>query len=78
MCKRFACCVHCPLQVVASSLDVLQPIILEDFACKNDLAASLRASANVPEIAGSYVVHRCGRWVPVMCGRWVGRLSQGV
>lgn len=52
-----------PLKVVASSLDSLQPLILEDFRCKDDLCTSLRASANVPAIAGEPVVHRGHRLV---------------
>ncbi len=44
--------------MVASSLDSLQPVILDNFACKNDLATCLKASANVPEIAGVPVEHR--------------------
>lgn len=59
-----ACCARCPaalrcMQVVASSLDSLQPVLLEGFACDQDLAACLRASACVPEIAGGPVQHRC-------------------
>ena len=38
-----------PLKVVASCLDTLQPIILEDFKSAADLSTCLRASANVPE-----------------------------
>lgn len=52
-----------PLKVVASSLDLRQPIILEGFGCKDDLAMCLKASANVPAIAGSYVEHRGHRLV---------------
>ncbi len=40
-----------PLKVVASCLDTLQPIILEDFADAQDLETCLRASANVPEVS---------------------------
>ena len=39
-------------QVVASSLDTLQPVILENFDSKEDLLTCLKASANVPRIAG--------------------------
>ena len=49
--------------MVASSLDALQPVLLERFRCDRDLAASLRASANVPAIAGHYVEHRGHRLV---------------
>ena len=38
-----------PLKVVASCLDTLQPIILEEFKSAADLSTCLRASANVPE-----------------------------
>lgn len=47
-----------PLKVVASSLDSLSPVLLEGFACKQDLAESLKASATVPEIAGGPRLHR--------------------
>lgn len=47
-----------PLKVVASSLDALEPVLLSDFACKRDLAESLKASATVPEIAGGPRLHR--------------------
>ena len=40
-----------PLKVVASCLDTLQPVILEDFADAQDLETCLRASANVPEVS---------------------------
>ena len=36
------------MQVVASCLDTLQPIILEDFESPEDLQMCLRASAQVP------------------------------
>lgn len=53
-----------PLKVVASSLDVLQPVILEGFKGADDLAMCLKASAHVPEIAGSEpLVHRGQRLV---------------
>lgn len=39
-------------QVVASSLDTLEPVLLEGFDSKEDLVACLKASANVPRIAG--------------------------
>ena len=41
-----------PLQVVASSLETLSPIILDNFRCDRELGESLKASANVPKIAG--------------------------
>ena len=72
------------MQVVASSLDSLQPLILDDFRCKDDLCTSLRASANVPAFAGEPVLHRCAlhassfypsnSWMFCMLGkvvRWV-------
>jgi len=52
-----------PLKVVASCVDTLQPVVLEDFADPADLAACLRASANVPEVAGGPVEHRGRRLV---------------
>lgn len=53
-----------PTQVVASSLDMLQPVILERFADQADLAACLKASAHVPEIAGTTpLTHRGQRLV---------------
>ena len=47
-----------PLKVVASSLDRLVPTILENFDSKEDLANCLRASANVPQVAGEPILHR--------------------
>jgi predicted patatin/cPLA2 family phospholipase len=47
-----------PLKVVASCLDSLRPVLLEGFTSPADLAACLRASACVPEVAGGYVAHR--------------------
>jgi hypothetical protein len=52
-----------PLKVVASCVDTLQPVVLENFADPADLAACLRASANVPEVAGDPVQHRGRRLV---------------
>ena len=49
------------LQVVASSLDTLEPVLLERFESKEDLVACLKASANVPRIAGEPLQHR---WAP--------------
>ena len=40
-----------PLKVVASCLDTLQPVILENFTSAQDLETCLRASANVPEVS---------------------------
>lgn len=54
-----ACCV----QVVASSLDTLEPVLLEGFESKEDLVACLKASANVPRIAGEPLQHR----YPIHC-----------
>lgn len=47
-----------PLKVVASCLDSLEPILLEDFESKEDLVACLKAFANVPCITGDPVIHR--------------------
>jgi len=47
------------LQVVASCLDTLQPVILEDFDGPEDLKECLRASAAVPVVAGDPITHRC-------------------
>lgn len=52
-----------PLKVVASSLDTLKPVLLEDFEHKKDMIQCLRASANVPEVAGGPVYHRGHRLV---------------
>ncbi|KAK9794392.1 hypothetical protein WJX73_007160 [Symbiochloris irregularis] len=52
-----------PLKVVASCLDTLQPIILEGFTDENDLRQCLRASAQVPAVAGDPVLHRGRRMV---------------
>lgn len=53
-----------PLKVVASCLDSLAPVILQDFASPADLAACLKASAMVPEIAGGGpLLHRGQRLV---------------
>ena len=52
-----------PLKVVASSLDSLSPVLLENFEDKEDLIQSLRASACVPKVAGNPVVHRDHRLV---------------
>lgn len=41
-----------PLKVVASSLDKLRPVLLEDFSCPNELKECLRASATVPRLVG--------------------------
>lgn len=52
-----------PLKVVASSLDSLAPVLLEEFTDKRDLVECLRASANVPKVAGDPVLHRGHRLV---------------
>ena len=52
-----------PLKVVASSLDSLSPVLLENFESKYDLIQSLRASACVPKVAGNPVHHRNHRLV---------------
>lgn len=52
-----------PLKVIASSLDSLSPVLLENFESKHDLIESLRASACVPKVAGTPVFHRDHRLV---------------
>lgn len=52
-----------PLKVVASSLDLLRPIILDSFPNKEDLIECLMASATVPELAGPYRTVRGQRCV---------------
>ena len=52
-----------PLKVIASCVDSLSPVVLGDFEDASDLAGCLRASANVPEVAGEPVVHRGRRLV---------------
>ena len=52
------------LQVVASSLDTLEPVLLEGFESKEDLVACLKASANVPRIAGEPLQHRWALFNP--------------
>mmetsp|Transcript_2190 Transcript_2190/g.6529 ORF Transcript_2190/g.6529 Transcript_2190/m.6529 type:complete len:751 (-) Transcript_2190:502-2754(-) len=52
-----------PLKVVASCLDSLQPVILEKFVHHDDLATCLKASANIPVIAGKPIKHRGRRLV---------------
>ena len=67
-----------PLKVIASCVDSLSPVVLGDFEDASDLAGCLRASANVPEVAGEPVVHRGRRLVdaavfepvPTQRGRW--------
>ena len=46
------------VQVVASCLNTLQPILLEGFRSVHDLRECLRASATVPAVAGEPVSHR--------------------
>ena len=46
------------LQVVASCLDTLEPIVLDDFTDEADLRECLRAGATVPAVAGPPVTHR--------------------
>jgi predicted acylesterase/phospholipase RssA len=50
-------------QVVASNLDTLQPVTLSDFTSEADLRTCLRASANVPVVAGPHVECRGARLV---------------
>ena len=45
-------------QVVASCLDSLEPIVLDNFVDEHDLRECLRAGATVPAVAGPPVVHR--------------------
>ena len=53
-----------PLKVVATSLDTLTTVILDNFSDENDLKKCLLASARVPALAGgSPVVHRGHRLV---------------
>lgn len=53
-----------PLKVVATSLDTLSTVILEDFKDVGDLKMCLRASARVPALAGAAPVsHRGHRLV---------------
>jgi len=53
-----------PLKVVATSLDTLTTVILDDFKDEADLKKSLLASARVPALAGSSpVTHRGHRLV---------------
>ena len=53
-----------PLKVVATSLDTMTTVILEDFKDEQDLKKCLLASARVPALAGaSPVVHRGHRLV---------------
>ena len=47
-----------PPQVVASSLDALDSVLLSNFRSKDDLVCCLKASAAVPEVAGGFVEHR--------------------
>mmetsp|Transcript_35026 Transcript_35026/g.99283 ORF Transcript_35026/g.99283 Transcript_35026/m.99283 type:complete len:410 (-) Transcript_35026:153-1382(-) len=47
-----------PLKAVASCLNTLQPVMLDNFEDEHDLLTCLRASANVPGIAGAPVAHR--------------------
>ncbi len=44
---------------MASCLDTLGPVVLQDFTDKEDLALCLKASANIPVIAGPPMRHRC-------------------
>lgn len=48
----------CGPQVVASSLDTLDSVLLDGFEDRHDLATCLKASATVPEIAGGPLRHR--------------------
>lgn len=52
-----------PLKVVASCLDALGPVVLENFFDEDDLRTCLKASANIPVIAGGPVLHRGRRLV---------------
>lgn len=57
------CDANCVPQVVASCLDTLQPIILDNFSSREDLQQCLRASAQVPAVAGDPIDHRGRRLV---------------
>ena len=52
---------------MASSLDTLQPVLLEGFESKEDLVACLKASANVPRIAGDPIQLRYSFSPAVLC-----------
>jgi len=52
-----------PLKVVASSLDSLRAEILQNFTSPHDLRECLKASANVPQLAGPPRLHRGHRLV---------------
>jgi predicted patatin/cPLA2 family phospholipase len=52
-----------PLKVVASSLDTLNPVLLDNFQDKHDLRLALQASATVPAVAGGPVHYRGQRLV---------------
>lgn len=52
-----------PLKIVASSLDQLSSVTMQDFKDKDDLLCCLRASANIPEIVGGPMWHRGHRLV---------------
>lgn len=51
-----------PLKVVASSLDTLSPVLLEDWRGRYDLVECLKASATVPQLVGESG-GRGRRWV---------------
>jgi len=51
---------HVPLKVVASDLDLLKSVLLEDFESVRDLKKCLKASAAVPALATSAAVEHRG------------------
>ncbi|KAK3233826.1 hypothetical protein CYMTET_55900, partial [Cymbomonas tetramitiformis] len=55
-----------PLKVVATSLDAIDSVLLENFESVEDLKLCLRGSANVPVVAGPPVEHRGHRLVDAM------------
>lgn len=66
------------LQVVASSLDSLNSVLLHSFEDRDDLAMCLKASATVPEIAGGPRLHRCGALRAAPCARRHRREQAGL
>jgi hypothetical protein len=66
-----------PLKVVASSLDSLRAELLQDFSCAADLRECLKASAQVPEIAGAPRLHRGHRCAAAGGGAGGGGRGRG-
>mmetsp|Transcript_39726 Transcript_39726/g.55156 ORF Transcript_39726/g.55156 Transcript_39726/m.55156 type:complete len:375 (+) Transcript_39726:73-1197(+) len=44
-----------PFKIVATSLEDLAPVVLEDFSSVQDLKTCLRASATIPQVAGTAI-----------------------